>query len=43
MTIQVTGRQWFWDVDYPTSDVRTANEIHIPVGVPVRVGSRAAT
>lgn len=37
LTIQVTGRQWFWDVTYPASGVRTANELHIPVGVPVNV------
>jgi cytochrome c oxidase subunit 2 len=41
LTIDVTGRQWFWDVRYPAAGVRTANEIHIPVGssVLVRVGS----
>jgi cytochrome c oxidase subunit II len=30
--IAVTGRQWFWDVDYPSLHVRTANEIHLPAG-----------
>jgi cytochrome c oxidase subunit 2 len=37
LTIDVTGRQWFWDVDYPDAHVRTANEIHIPVGTSVLV------
>jgi cytochrome c oxidase subunit 2 len=37
LTIQVVGRQWFWDVTYPKQGVRTANELHIPVGVPVNV------
>ena len=37
LTIEVVGRQWFWDVSYPGKDVRTANELHIPVGVPVNV------
>jgi cytochrome c oxidase subunit 2 len=37
MTIQVTGRQWFWDVDYPDHHVRTANEIHIPVDETVTI------
>ena len=37
MTIDVAARQWFWSVDYPAAGVRTANEIHIPVGVPVLV------
>lgn len=40
-TITVTGRQWFWDVTYQSSDpsriFRTANEIHIPVGEKVRI------
>ena len=37
LTIDVTGREWFWDVDYPAAGVRTANEIHIPVGASVLV------
>ncbi|HWB21793.1 MAG TPA: cytochrome c oxidase subunit II [Gaiellaceae bacterium] len=36
-TIDVTGRQWFWDVSYPGHDFRTANEIHIPVGESVLI------
>jgi cytochrome c oxidase subunit II len=35
--VDVVGRQWFWDVTYPSNGARTANEIHIPVGVPVDV------
>jgi cytochrome c oxidase subunit 2 len=35
--IDVTGRQWFWDVTYPSMGIRTANELHLPVGVPVRL------
>jgi cytochrome c oxidase subunit 2 len=30
MTIEVTGRQWFWEVRYPGTGAVTANEIHIP-------------
>jgi cytochrome c oxidase subunit 2 len=41
LTIEVTGRQWWWQVDYPFSNpslnVRTANEIHIPVGQRVQL------
>ena len=41
LQIQVTGSQWWWDVQYenpnPSLRVTTANEIHIPVGRPVRV------
>src|SRR4051812_6266641 len=27
LTVDVTGRQWFWDVEYPGKSVRTANEV----------------
>jgi cytochrome c oxidase subunit II len=41
VTIQVTGHRWWWEVRYPGSSpgdlVTTANEIHIPVGLPVRL------
>jgi len=37
--IRVTGRQWWWEVQYrdsiPSNWVTTANEIHVPVGRPV--------
>jgi cytochrome c oxidase subunit II len=42
LEIDVTGRQWFWDVRYPASGAVTANELHIPVGVPVRINVRTA-
>jgi len=42
LTVMVTGRQWFWDVEYPGEGVRTANELHIPVGIPVTVEARTA-
>lgn len=39
VTIEVTGHQWWWEVQYadpePGRRVTTANEIHIPVGQPV--------
>lgn len=35
--IHVTGHQWWWEVTYPDAEVVTANEIHIPVGQPVRL------
>jgi cytochrome c oxidase subunit 2 len=35
LTIQVTGHQWWWEINYPQHAVTTANEIHIPVGQPV--------
>ncbi len=44
MTIEVTGRQWWWQVRYPAKGngraFETANEIHIPVGEPVLVKLR---
>ncbi len=40
-TVEVIGHQWWWEVRYrtgdPARDFTTANEIHIPAGVPVRV------
>jgi cytochrome c oxidase subunit 2 len=39
LRIQVTGNQWWWDVQYvdavPALRMTTANEIHIPIGRPV--------
>ncbi len=35
--IEVVGHQWWWEVRYPAEGVTTANEIHVPEGVPVRV------
>ena len=41
LSITVTANQWWWDVQYNPSDpskiIRTANELHLPVGVPVRI------
>ena len=45
LTIEVIGHQWWWEVRYeaanPTDRVVTANEIHIPVGRPVRINLRS--
>lgn len=41
LTVEVTGNQWWWSVRYLNDNasdiVVTANEIHIPVGVPVMI------
>jgi len=41
LTIDVVGRQWWWEVRYAfaerSENLVTANELHIPVGQPVRV------
>lgn len=40
LTITLTGHQWWWEARYndplPSNIVQTANEIHIPVGRPVK-------
>lgn len=35
LVIDVIGRQWWWEVQYPQHEFETANEIRIPVGQPV--------
>jgi cytochrome c oxidase subunit 2 len=46
VTIEVTARQWWWDVEYwdpvPAHRVRTANEIHVPVGKTVLLKLRSS-
>lgn len=41
VTIEITGKQWWWQVTYlspdPSRVFTTANEIHIPAGQPVRL------
>jgi cytochrome c oxidase subunit 2 len=41
LSIDLVGYQWWWQVKYsnpqPSRQVTTANEIHIPVGQPVRI------
>ena len=44
--IEITGKQWWWDVRYddpdPSRVFTTANEIHIPVGTPVVLTLKSA-
>jgi len=39
VSIAVTGHQWWWEIEYedatPSRRLKTANEIHIPIGRPV--------
>ncbi len=46
LTIKVTGQQWWWQIEYqssdPTQNFTTANEIHIPVGTRVHLDLEAA-
>ncbi|MFT3894678.1 MAG: cytochrome c oxidase subunit II [Anaerolineales bacterium] len=40
--IEIVGRRWWWEVKYPDQGFTTANEIHIPVGVPVKIKLQSA-
>ncbi|WP_260854658.1 cytochrome c oxidase subunit II [Paraburkholderia sp. BCC1884] len=47
LTITVTAYDWWWKVDYaddpnPARNFSTANEIHIPVGEPIKVRLKSA-
>jgi len=35
LVVTVRGWQWWWEFRYPTLDVVTANELHLPMGRPV--------
>jgi len=35
LEVKVIAHQWWWEFQYPTEEVVTANELHIPVGRPV--------
>jgi cytochrome c oxidase subunit 2 len=41
MAVEITGNQWWWEIRYLNDDprriLRTANEMHIPVGRPVMI------
>jgi cytochrome c oxidase subunit II len=37
LRVQAIGHQWWWEFRYPDLGVVTANELHAPVGVPLRV------
>ena len=35
LQVTVRGWQWWWEFQYPNLGVVTANEVHVPVGVPI--------
>jgi cytochrome c oxidase subunit II len=37
LRIKVIGHQWWWEYQYPDLGLVTANELHLPVGAPVRL------
>lgn len=41
LEVQVIGHQWWWEFRYPTLNITTANELHVPVGqtVSLRMGT----
>ncbi|MDQ2753028.1 MAG: cytochrome c oxidase subunit II [Bacteroidota bacterium] len=38
----ITGHQWWWEVEYPGSNVITANEVHLPAGKHIVMELRSA-
>lgn len=45
LTVDVVGHQWWWDFQYrdpPGAWVHAPNELHVPVGVPVRLRAVSA-
>lgn len=46
LTIQITGHQWWWEIQYPNSQayqtITTANEIHVPAGRRVIILTKSA-
>ena len=37
LQVNVTAHQWWWEIEYPDSGVKTANEFHVPMGRPIEV------
>jgi cytochrome c oxidase subunit II len=46
LTVEVTGKRWWWEIRYYDRDERllaiTANELHLPAGEPVKLLLRAS-
>lgn len=42
LRVEVIGHQWWWEYRYPTLEIGTANELHIPVGTPIQVEMTSA-
>jgi len=37
INVHVIGHQWFWEIDYSDLGIKTANELHIPLGATVQI------
>ncbi len=35
LAVKVTGHQWWWEFEYPSLGIVTADELHLPLGRPV--------
>jgi cytochrome c oxidase subunit 2 len=47
VVIKITGHQWWWQVEYeneaePSKMMTTANELHVPVGRPVKLNLQSS-
>ena len=42
LRVEVIGHQWWWEYRYPTLEITTANELHLPVGTPVQLEMTSA-
>jgi len=42
MRVRVIGHQWWWEYQYPDLGIVAANELHLPVGQPVRLELESA-
>lgn len=38
----IIAHQWWWEIRYPESGIVTANEIHLPAGIPMNMELRSA-
>lgn len=37
LTVRVVGRQWLWEVQYPSQNIKLTGEMRVPVGTDVKV------
>ena len=42
LLVKVVAHQWWWEFQYPALGITTANEMHLPVGQPVRLELESA-
>jgi cytochrome c oxidase subunit II len=42
VNVHIIGHQWWWEFDYPDLNIKTANELHVPVGAAIRLNLNSA-